>query len=639
MDDAGGTLADDQEARRLRALDALRAFDGDPADPRFDRIVRLASRLFAAPRAAIRLIGKDRVFLKAKVGFDHVEEPRPAGLSERLRETGVVSSHDLEDDPDQALRPWCADSRFFACAPLKTASGEIVGLLTVEDPAPREAVDPGLADALADLAALAMEELLHDAETARNVAERALDSERIALALHAANLGEFVWDIVADTVRVSARMAGITELPEGVTPAEGGDALYGFVHPDERDEIRAEVEAQLRTQGRYEVEFRRVSSDPNRVIWNRVAGLLVKDAAGAPLRLIGVVQDVTARRDADEQRENLVIELDHRIKNILAAVQSVAGQSARKASSLDGFLKAFNGRLKAMSSAHDLLSAARWRGATLARIAAAELGGVAPNQTRWDGPELFLTPKAAAALSLTLHELAVNAVKYGSLSVESGRVEVVWRAAPGGGFNLEWLETGGPMTTPPEVRGFGMTLIEDVVGRELGGQATVEYKRSGVTARIHAAADALVDEPEPDAPIAAPDDARIVETVGGGDDSFKAGDIAGLRVLIVEDSLLLAMELEAGLEDSGVEVVGCAAELPEALQMLELSFDAAVLDADLNGQSVAPVAEVLRREGRPFVFATGYADKAAPMGFDAPIVRKPYNVHQIARALASVTGR
>src|SRR4051812_46524546 len=155
MDDAGGTLADDQEARRLRALDALRAFDGDPADPRFDRIVRLASRLFGAPRAAIRLIGKDRVFLKAKVGFDHVEEPRPAGLSERLRETGVVASHDLADDPDQDLRPWCADSRFFACAPLKTVAGEIVGLLTVEDSRRRDAVDPGLSDALADLAALA----------------------------------------------------------------------------------------------------------------------------------------------------------------------------------------------------------------------------------------------------------------------------------------------------------------------------------------------------------------------------------------------------------------------------------------------------------------------------------------------------
>uniref|UniRef100_B0T248 histidine kinase n=1 Tax=Caulobacter sp. (strain K31) TaxID=366602 RepID=B0T248_CAUSK len=638
MDDAGGTLADDHEARRLRALDALRALDGDPCDPRFDRIVRLASRLFNAPRAAIRLIGKDRVWLKARVGFDHVEEARPPGLSERLRETGVVSHPDLAHAAsDQTLRPWCADSRFFACAPLKSAAGDIVGLLTVEDPRPRDAVDAGLTEALADLAALAMEELLHDAETARNAAERALDSERIALALRAANLGEFVWDIVADTVRVSPRMSRITEIPEGVAPADGGKALYAFIHPDDREATRAEIEAQLKAQGRYEVEFRRVTSDPDRVIWNRVAALMVLDAADQPVRLIGVVQDVTARRDADDQRENLLTELDHRIKNILAAVLSVAGQSARKASSLDGFLKAFTGRLKSMSSAHDLLSAARWRGATLARIAAAELGGLAPNQTRWDGPELFLTPRAAAALSLTLHELAVNAVKFGALSSESGRVEVVWRGSPEGGFNLEWLETGGPMTSPPATRGFGMTLIEDVVGRELGGRAKIEYKRSGVTAMIHAAADALVETPEPEP--AAPPNERIVETVGGGDDSFRAGDIAGLRVLIVEDSLLLAMELEAGLEDSGVEVVGCAAELSEALQMLELSFDAAVLDADLNGQSVAPVAEILRREGRPFVFATGYADKAAPMGFDAPIVRKPYNVHQIARALASVTGR
>ena len=132
---------------------------------------------------------------------------------------------------------------------------------------------------------------------------------------------------------------------------------------------------------------------------------------------------------------------------------------------------------------------------------------------------------------------------------------------------------------------------------------------------------------------------RIVETVVAADETVRPGAIAGLKVLIVEDSLLLALELEAGLEDSGVEVVGCAAELSEALSMVEMDFDVAVLDADLNGQSVAPVAEILRGMGRPFVFATGYADKAAPMGFDAPIVRKPYNVHQIARAVAGVTGR
>lgn len=637
MDDAGGSLAEDQEARRLRALHALRALDGDPADPRFDRIVRLASRLFNAPRAAIRLIDKDRIWLKARVGFDQVQEPRPAGLAERLRDCGVVAHADIDAQSDPAIRPFAGDSRFFACAPLEDPEGQIIGLLTVEDDKPRAAIDGDLTRALADLAALAMEELLHDAETARNVAERALDSERIALALGAANLGEFEWDMTANVMRISPRMARIMDAPPGDRPAATHRTLYDFIHPDDRAAARASVEAQLAESGRYEIEFRRLSPNADSTVWIRAAGVRVLDGDHRPVRHIGVVQDITARRDADDQRENLLTELDHRIKNILAAVQSVAAQSARKASSLDGFLKAFTGRLKSMSSAHDLLSAARWRGATLARIAAAELGGLAPNQTRWDGPELFLTPRAAAALSLTLHELAVNAVKFGSLSAEAGRVEVVWRADPDGGFNLEWLETGGPMTSPPDKRGFGATLIEDVVGRELKGRATIEYRRSGVTAMIHAAADALVDTPEPE-PVA-PESERIIETLGGGEDSFKAGDIAGLRVLIVEDSLLLAMELEAGLEDSGVQVVGCAAELSEALQMLELSFDAAVLDADLNGQSVAPVAEVLRREGRPFVFATGYADKAAPMGFDAPIVRKPYNVHQIARALASVTGR
>jgi two-component sensor histidine kinase len=362
------------------------------------------------------------------------------------------------------------------------------------------------------------------------------------------------------------------------------------------------------------------------------------DEQGEPTRLIGVIQDITDRKQQDEQRESLLAELDHRIKNLLAVVQSVAAQSARKSASLDVFLKTFAGRLKSMSSAHDLLSAARWRGATLARIAAAELGGLAPTQTRWDGPELFLTPRAASALSLTLHELAVNAVKFGALSTETGKVEVVWRRAPEGGFALEWLETGGPPATAPQKRGFGATLIEDVVGRELGGRARIEYRRGGVSALIQAAPEALADGPPPEPEKAAAPE-RIIETLIAADENIRPGAIAGLKVLIVEDSLLLALELEAGLEDAGVIVVGCAAELSEALSMLDLAFDVAVLDADLNGQSVAPVAEILRQHNRPFVFATGYADKAAPMGFDAPIVRKPYNVHQIARAIAEVTDR
>ncbi|MBI1683324.1 HWE histidine kinase domain-containing protein [Caulobacter hibisci] len=625
MADADAERASDQEARRLRAATALADAWKDADDPRLSRLTRLAARLFEAPRAALLLIEADHIRLAGRVGHAANSISRETPLADIVLRCSRSSQHAA-----------VAGTAFLACAPLRDPRGLVVGVLAVEDDAPR-ADDPGRLDSLAELADLAIEELIRGADQARAEAERLLDGERLALALGAARLGEFEWNIKTDRIRISERMARISGIPAGDIPAEEGKAIWPYVHPEDREITREDLRAQLRESGRYEVEYRRALSPGGREQWSRGCGVMVLDGESQPDLLIGVVQDITDQREADERRDNLVAELDHRIKNLLAVVQSVAAQSARKSSSLDAFLKTFAARLKSMSSAHDLISAARWRGATLGRIAAAELGGLAPNQTRWDGPELFLTPRAAAALSLALHELAVNAVKYGSLSTEAGRVEIVWRRSPDGGFSLEWLETGGPTTSPPTNRGFGTTLVEDVVGRELGGEAKIDYRRSGVSAMIHAAPAALADGPEPEPAEVEPE--RIVETIGGGDENFRAGAIAGLKVLIVEDSLLLAMELEAGLEDSGVQVVGCAAELSEALAMLEQDFDAAVLDADLNGQSVAPVAEVLRKEGRPFVFATGYADKAAPMGFDAPIVRKPYNVHQIARALASVTGR
>jgi DNA-binding response OmpR family regulator len=111
-------------------------------------------------------------------------------------------------------------------------------------------------------------------------------------------------------------------------------------------------------------------------------------------------------------------------------------------------------------------------------------------------------------------------------------------------------------------------------------------------------------------------------------------------VLIVEDAVLLALELETGLSDAGAQIIGPAYELDEAMALLDQQIDAAVLDANLNGHSVTPVAEALAARGVPFVFATGYGDAGgAPSGFDAPIIRKPYDVTQVAAAVAAVLGR
>jgi CheY-like chemotaxis protein len=198
---------------------------------------------------------------------------------------------------------------------------------------------------------------------------------------------------------------------------------------------------------------------------------------------------------------------------------------------------------------------------------------------------------------------------------------------------------------PPTRRGFGYTLLERVTGRELGGQVIVEFRPDGIRATLTADATALASGgatreaangggPAPSTPSLVdaerPRDTMGGESVGdGGDD-----DIAGVKVLIVEDAVLLALELEAGLTDAGARVVGVAADLNEAERMLGLAFDVAVLDANLNGRSVLPVARMLAARGTPFIFATGYDEAGvAPEGFHAPVVRKPYNVRQIATAL------
>lgn len=461
----------------------------------------------------------------------------------------------------------------------------------------------------------------------------AMDRARLDLALAAARMGEFEWDLPGDMLHVSPRMAEITGMKAGKHRASDTDSLFENVHPEDRDATKAVIEKALLSEGHYEVDYRAIRPDDGRVIWIQAVGVLVRDEAGRATCVCGMVRDVTEQHAAEDQRRTLMAELDHRVKNVLAAVQALAQQTAKRTTSLESFLTTFAGRLKSMASANELLTAARWRGAAIGHLAAAELGGIAPGQTRWEGPELFLAPRAANALSLALHELATNALKFGALSVESGRVDVRWTRTSEGGFELTWTESGGPPVVSPVHLGFGSTLLGHVTGRELNGETDVEYRLSGVRVRLRAGPAAVVDRPEtvPEAP--AP---RAAEPAPQTSDRI---DLKGRRVLIVEDAVLLALELETGLSDAGARVIGPAYELEEAMALLDQEIDAAVLDANLNGRSVTPVAEALAARGVPFVFATGYGEAGgAPSGYDAPIIRKPYDVTQVSAAVAGVLG-
>lgn len=482
-------------------------------------------------------------------------------------------------------------------------------------------------------------------ERPQNDAERVkAERLRIELALVAGRLGEIEWSARDDTLTISERAAQIVGLPAGRSPGEGGRALAKYLHPDDKPMVDEALRRASRNNDRYEYEARAIRPDNGRTIWIRSAGIFVRDDKGAVTSYYGLLEDITQRKIDEAQRDRFVAELDHRVKNVLASVQSLAAQSARKTTSVDVFLKNFAGRLEAMASAHTLLTATRWRGAEIGNIAAAELGGLAPGQARWEGPEIVLNPRATNSLTLALHELTTNALKFGALSVEGGRIEVRWRMLDDGGFELTWQEKGGPSVSPPSHQGFGSTLLQRVTGRELGGSATVEFRADGVRATLIADASALtvIPAPAPSEPAPTPPQPeRSAEAVeGASHGSPDAAGVEGLKVLIVEDAMLLSVELEAGLTDAGADVVGCAATVEEGMALAQLNFDVAVLDANLNGHSVTPVAEALRQRGKPFIFATGYGDAGgAPEGFDAPVVRKPYNVAQIAVALAEAMGR
>lgn len=215
----------------------------------------------------------------------------------------------------------------------------------------------------------------------------------------------------------------------------------------------------------------------------------VRDATGAIVGASKVARDISDRKRADQQRALLINELNHRVKNTLATVQSLALQTMRNTERSDEARDLFDSRLSALSRAHDLLTAQNWEGASLADVVNRAVSPFRTDADRFTvtGPHVHLTPKQALALSIALHELATNAAKYGGLSNDAGRVSVEWSVTPNdnaGELHLTWAETGGPPVERPKRSGFGSRLIERSLANELGGAAIIEYRPDGVVATV-----------------------------------------------------------------------------------------------------------------------------------------------------------
>jgi PAS domain S-box-containing protein len=266
-------------------------------------------------------------------------------------------------------------------------------------------------------------------------------------------------------------------------------AWLDTVHPADRDRVREAFYERALAEGRYDVEYRILRPDGS-VRWVHDRGRPVAGPGDeAPRRLAGLASDVTARHEAEERRRLLVAELNHRVKNTLATVQSLAHQTGRAAGSAGEFTAAFEGRLLALARAHDLLTREDWRGATVADVAGGALAPhLASGRVSLAGPALRIGPREAVALAMALGELASNAAKHGALSAEGGRVSVSWRAEADdrhGGGVLLWEESGGPpVAAPPARRGFGLRMLVQGLRQDLRAAAELDFAPGGLRCAI-----------------------------------------------------------------------------------------------------------------------------------------------------------
>jgi PAS domain S-box-containing protein len=274
---------------------------------------------------------------------------------------------------------------------------------------------------------------------------------------------------------------------------EPHEAWVRRVHPDDRERVeRGFIEAVESGATEYEAEYRIVRPSDGELRWISAKAEIERDAQGRALRLVGAHIDVTERKRAEEHLLLLIHELNHRVKNTLATVQSIASQTLRNARSLDEARAAFEERLMALSRAHDVLTRENWEGASLHEIV---LQALSPYRARGEdrlyvhGSFVRLDPRMALALAMALQELATNAVKYGALSNAQGSIEIGWEVeadADGRRLSLTWVERGGPPVTPPQRRGFGSRLIERSLVQDLDGEATLSFESAGLVCRVSA---------------------------------------------------------------------------------------------------------------------------------------------------------
>lgn len=315
-------------------------------------------------------------------------------------------------------------------------------------------------------------------------------AELVSLSLDSgAVIGTWVWDVDSDTLRGDARLADLFNADIGETAT--GLPLRTFVdaiHPEDQARVMAAIAQATENPGPFHSEYR-VRGRDEHYRWVSATGVVTTDEGGQARRFPGVLVDIELQRrterelrDTIDQRTLLAHELDHRVKNILAMVTAIAHQTFRPPASLEHAADQFGQRIQALAKAQDILTRTSWTAADVTDVVRSSIPAGFSLRVDAVGLPIRLPAKTALALALALHELGTNAVKYGALSNEAGRVSVRWSLEGGDdkdAFSLRWIETGGPNVSAPERKGFGTRLITSALAAEFRGEAEIDYPTEG----------------------------------------------------------------------------------------------------------------------------------------------------------------
>jgi len=234
--------------------------------------------------------------------------------------------------------------------------------------------------------------------------------------------------------------------------------------------------------GRFTGYFPTFTGEPR---WWDVLVNAIRDPEDRVEWLVVVSRDVTEQRQAEERQRLLREELNHRVKNTLASVMSLAIQTARSASTPDDFNRRFQGRLQALARAHDLLTRKSWEQVQLSEVVDCVMQGDGASRAALKGPPALISARAAVSLALALHELATNALQHGALSAPGGRLEISASQDPGfERLTLDWIETAPAPIPPPRGEGLGLRLVRMMVEGDLGGRVRIDVPPTGLTARL-----------------------------------------------------------------------------------------------------------------------------------------------------------